>query len=110
MSKTKMLLLGALLASASSAFAAEPTTPTPPVNIQSLELQEFTADFIKYKIGDVVPALYRSDKYNIKEWKIRNLPAPDEGTHWTYIGGNYALITDAEGKVVKAYDGNIYHL
>ncbi len=35
--------------------------------------------------------MYRTDEYNIKQWKLRNLPAPDAGTfHWTYMGGAYA--------------------
>ncbi|MFS2224541.1 RcnB family protein [Pantoea sp. B65] len=111
MGKTKMMLLAALLATASSSFAAPQTTvPTTSVpSSSSYEVQEFSADFVRYKIGDTVPALYRSAKYNIKQWQQRNLPAPDVGSHWTYMGGNYALITDAEGKILKAYDGNIYY-
>ncbi|HCM1928403.1 TPA: Ni(II)/Co(II) efflux transporter accessory subunit RcnB, partial [Salmonella enterica subsp. salamae serovar 39:c:e,n,x] len=46
---------------------------------------------------------------NIKQWKLRNLPAPDAGTHWTYMGGAYVLISDADGKIIKAYDGEIFY-
>ncbi|ECW8947233.1 Ni(II)/Co(II) efflux transporter accessory subunit RcnB, partial [Salmonella enterica] len=47
--------------------------------------------------------------YNIKQWKLRNLPAPDAGTHWTYMGGAYVLINDTDGKIIKAYDGEIFY-
>ena len=53
--------------------------------------------------------MYRTDEYNIKQWQARNLPAPDAGSHWTYMGGNYVLITDAEGKILKVYDGEIFY-
>ncbi|MGP3592502.1 RcnB family protein [Vagococcus sp. WN89Y] len=107
MSKRKMLLLGALLVTASSVFAAEQTaTVTGP---QSYEVNEFVADFTKFKPGDTVPEMYRSEQYNIKQWQLRNLPAPDAGSHWTYMGGNYVLITDAEGKIIKAYNGDIFY-
>lgn len=52
--------------------------------------------------------MYRTDEYNIKQWKLRNLPAPDAGTHWTYMGGAYVLINDTDGKIIKAYDGEIF--
>lgn len=52
--------------------------------------------------------MYRTDEYNIKQWQLRNLPAPDAGTHWTYMGGAYVLISDTDGKIIKAYDGEIF--
>lgn len=108
MGKTKMLLLGTLLAAASSAFAA-PQTPAVTRGIQSYEEKDFVADFTKFTIGDTVPDMYRSEEYNIKQWNLRNLPAPDPGSHWTYMGGNYVLITDVDGKILKAYDGEIFY-
>ena len=53
--------------------------------------------------------MYRTDEYNIKQWQLRNLPAPDAGTHWTYMGGAYVLISDTDGKIIKAYDGEIFY-
>ncbi|MBB1201546.1 nickel/cobalt homeostasis protein RcnB [Enterobacteriaceae bacterium 89] len=106
MRKTKMMLLGVLLATAGAVSAAPATVST---GIQKYELKEFIADFTHFNIGDTVPQMYRTDEYNIKQWQLRNLPAPDAGTHWTYMGGNYVLITDADGKVVKAYDGEIFY-
>ena len=46
MRKTKMMLLGVLLATAGAAWAA------PATGIQQYELKEFTADFTQFKIGD----------------------------------------------------------
>lgn len=108
MGKTKMLLLGTLLAAASSAFAA-PQTPAVARGIESYEEKDFVADFTKFTIGDTVPDMYRSEEYNIKQWNLRNLPAPDPGSHWTYMGGNYVLFTDVDGKILKAYDGDIFY-
>lgn len=106
MRKTKMMLLGVLLATAGATWAAPATVST---GIQKYELKEFNADFTHFNIGDTVPEMYRTEEYNIKQWQLRNLPAPAAGSHWTYMGGNYVLITDAEGKVLKAYDGEIFY-
>lgn len=77
--------------------------------IDQYALKEFTADFTQFHIGDTVPAMYLTPEYNIKQWQQRNLPAPDAGSHWTYMGGNYVLITDTEGKILKVYDGEIFY-
>lgn len=107
MSKAKILLAAALLVCAGSTFAAPASNAAS--GIQGYEIQEFTADFTRFHIGDTVPELYRTEEYNIKQWKQRNLPAPDAGTHWTYMGENYVLIGDADGKIIKAYDGEIFY-
>lgn len=103
MRKTKMMLLGALLATASAAWA------DPATGIQQYALKEVTADFTMYHIGDKAPALYLTPEYNIKQWQLRNLPAPTAGTRWTYMGGNYAQISDADGTISKIYDGEIFY-
>ncbi|HKS34225.1 MAG TPA: RcnB family protein [Enterobacteriaceae bacterium] len=113
MSKAKVMLAAALLACAGSAFAAPVQAPAPEATaktgIQEYEIQEFIADFTRFRIGDTAPALYLTDEYNIKQWKLRNLPAPDAGSHWTYMGENYVLIGDVDGKIIKAYDGEIFY-
>lgn len=86
--------------------AAAPVAPKP---ASSYEIQEFHADYKPFKIGDIVPDLYRTKPYQIDAWKIRNLPAPEAGSHWTYMGGNYVLITDAEGKILRAMQGEIFY-
>jgi len=106
MRKTKMMLLGVLLATAGATWAAPMSVST---GIQKYELKEFNADFTHFTLGDTVPEMYRTDEYNIKQWQLRNLPAPSAGSHWTYMGGNYVLITDTEGKVLKVYDGEIFY-
>lgn len=73
------------------------------------EVKTFFADYKQYTIGDVVPDLYRSKPYNITDFKIRHLPAPQPGSHWTYMGGNYVLITDADGKILQAKAGEIFY-
>ena len=103
MRKTKMMLLGVLLACASGAWAATGE------GIQKYELDGVTADFKQFHIGYTVPPLYLTPEYNIKQWQQRNLPAPDAGTRWTYMGGSYVLITETEGKILKIYDGEIFY-
>lgn len=105
MRKTKVMLLGALLAMAGAAWAA----PTSSSGIQKYELDGFIADFTRFKIGDTVPELYRTDEYKIKQWQQRNLPAPAAGTYWTYMGEDYVLVNEADGKILKAYDGDIFY-
>ena len=41
--------------------------------------------------------------------QLRNLPAPEANSHWTYMGGSYVLVTEPEGKIVKIYDGEIFY-
>ena len=89
--KNKMLL-GALLLVTSAAWAAPATAgSTNTSGISKYELSSFIADFKHFKPG------------------LRNLPAPDAGTHWTYMGGAYVLISDTDGKIIKAYDGEIFY-
>lgn len=102
------MLLGALLLASSAVWAA-PATTVAAKGIDQYELSSFVADFTHFKPGDTVPEMYRTDEYNIKQWKLRNLPAPDAGTYWTYMGGAYVLINDADGKIIKAYDGEIFY-
>jgi len=73
------------------------------------EIQYFFADFQRFAIGSVVPDRYRTKKYEIVDWKTRNLPAPEQGTNWTYMGGNYVLISKADGKILKAESGDIFY-
>ena len=69
----------------------------------------FTADFKQFTLGDIVPDLYRTKQYEITNWKVRHLPAPSTGTHWTYMGGNYVLISNDAGKILDAKSGDIYY-
>ena len=74
--KNKMLL-GALLLVTSAAWAAPATAgSTNTSGISKYELSSFIADFKHFKPGDTVPEMYRTDEYNIKQWQLRNLPAP----------------------------------
>ncbi|MCG7782589.1 RcnB family protein [Lelliottia amnigena] len=107
MTKRKMLLLGVLMSLTSAAYSAPQTAS--PSGIQAYEEQEFIADFTKFKIGDTAPAQYQTPEYTIKQYQLRNLPAPDPGTHWTYMGENYVLIGDNDGKIYKAYNGDIFY-
>lgn len=107
MHKTKIALIGLLLATAGATFAASASDA--PAGIEKYALKDFIADFTHFNIGSTVPPMYLTDEYNIKQWQLRNLPAPDAGSHWTYMGGNYVLITDTEGKILKVYDGEIFY-
>lgn len=107
MGKCRLLFLSALLAVAGVTWAAPATVATS--GLQKYELDGFIADFTHFKIGDTVPELYRTDEYKIKQWQLRNLPAPDAGTYWTYMGENYVLVSEADGKILKAYDGDIFY-
>ncbi|MDL4915462.1 MAG: RcnB family protein [Enterobacterales bacterium endosymbiont of Blomia tropicalis] len=90
-----------------------PTTParpdtsapnTPP----TYDLTTIIIDYKEYKIGDTVPQQYLDKTYTITEWQKRNLPAPQENTHWAYINANYILITNDVGKIVMGKSGDIF--
>ena len=101
MRKTEMILLGVLLACSGAAQADG--------SLQKYKLDGFTADFTQFHEGDVVPPLYLTPEYTITQWQLRHVPAPDAGSHWTYMGGCYVLITNTEGKILKIYDGEIFY-
>lgn len=73
------------------------------------DVQTFFADFKRFTIGDVVPDLYRTNKYEVTQWNVRHLAAPEAESHWTYMGGNYVMITNADGKILQAKSGEIYY-
>lgn len=79
-----------------------------PAGQNSYTLNIMLIDYKEYKVGDVVPEEYRKKQYTISEWQSRNLPAPQPGTHWTYINANYILITDDSGKIVMGKSGDIF--
>ena len=103
MRHSKIIMLSALVFSSVMMFTHTATAAT-----TSHEIKSFFDDSTEYKIGDAVPGLYRTKPYEIGDWQQRHLPAPDAGSHWTYIGGNYAMITDTDGKILKAESGDIY--
>lgn len=100
---SKSVMLSASALALSLLFAQSATAAS-----NSHEIQSFFSDSIQYSIGSKVPAQYRTKPYEIVEWQKRNLPAPAADTHWTYIGGNYALITNADGTITKAESGDIF--
>lgn len=75
----KKMLLGALLLVTSTVWAA-PTATAAAKGIDQYELKSFIADFTHFKPGDKVPPLYLTEEYTIKQWNLRNLPAPTAGT------------------------------
>lgn len=81
-----------------------PADPADPYSVKS-----FFADFTHFAIGDTVPDLYRTKKYEVTQWTVRHLPAPVAESHWTYMGGNYVMIANADGKILKAESGEIYY-
>ena len=103
MRHSKIIMLSALVFTSLMTVAHTASAAT-----TSHEIQSFFDDSTEYKIGDAVPGMYRTKPYEIIDWQQRHLPAPDAGTHWTYIGGNYAMITDTDGKILKAESGDIY--
>ncbi|PWW12591.1 RcnB family protein [Mangrovibacter plantisponsor] len=116
MSKSTPLLLSVLLLSASvlpfASAHADDETAAPAAQTSGQDpyaVTSFTADFKRFTIGDIVPELYRSKTYEIDQWQLRHLPAPEADSHWTYMGGDYVLITNAEGKVLRAEEGNIFY-
>lgn len=115
MRKSKVVLFSAVLfMGLPCAFSAqaysEPAPAAPQSNgNNSYEVKEFYADYKHFAIGDIVPELYRTKEYRIDAWQIRHLPAPEAGSYWTYMGGDYVLITEAEGKILRAMKGDIFY-
>ncbi len=77
---------------------------TPP----SYDLDKIVIDDKEHQIGDTVPAKYLTKQYEIVEWQKRHLPAPQDNSHWTYASGNYLMITNDTGKILKAESGDIF--
>lgn len=83
--------------------------PEKPDPAHPYAVKTFFADFQRFNIGSVIPDRYRTKKYEIVDWKTRNLPKPADGTAWTYMGGNYVLFTKVDGKIVQAESGDIFY-
>ncbi|GLR08498.1 hypothetical protein COO59_18765 [Mixta theicola] len=117
---TKILFSGALIgalaftsvAQAEGEQQAAPAETVPQPSAQQpkepYEVTEFFSDAQRYTIGSAVPEKYRTKTYEITEWQKRHLPAPDADSHWTYMGGNYVLISNVDGKIIKAKSGDIF--
>ncbi|TPG58410.1 RcnB family protein [Ewingella americana] len=99
----KWVMLSALVFSSVLPLAGTAAAAT-----NSHEIKSFYDASKLYTLGSVVPDLYRTKLYEITEWQKRNLPAPSADSHWTYIGGSYALITNTDGKILKAESGDIF--
>ena len=89
-----------------------PTTPNTPSTVNgarpNYDLSTIIIDYKQYNIGDIVPEKYTDKTFTITEWQKRNLPAPQENTHWAYINANYILITNDTGKIVMGKSGDIF--
>lgn len=88
--------------------AASAPSDAAPASPPNYDLDTVVIDYKEHKIGDTVPPEYLTKSYTITEWQKRNLTAPVENSHWTYVGGNYLLITNDTGKILKAESGDIF--
>ena len=95
MRKTKMLLLGVLLAGTGAVCSASAA------DLQKYELDGVTSDFQQFRVGDTVPPLYMTPEYTIKQWQQRHLPAPDANTHWTYMAAATCWSPSLKAKLSK---------
>jgi len=69
----------------------------------------FISNFHRYQIGDVAPDLYFTPEYHIDKWKIRHLPAPSTGAHWSFMYGTYVLLNESSHKIILAYNSDIFY-
>lgn len=116
MGKSKAVILSAMVALGgfslvAPGFAADQpqTATTSTVAKSSFDVDQVVEDFRTFKIGDVVPDLYRSKSYEITQWNLRHLPAPEANSHWTYMGGDYVQISETDGKVMRILSGDIFY-
>lgn len=96
-------------AQAETATAEQPSDQAQADSADPYSVKSFFADFTHFAIGDTVPDLYRTKKYEVTQWTVRHLPAPVAESHWTYMGGNYVMIANTDGKILKAESGEIYY-
>lgn len=96
-------------APAEGAHATQGNAAQAPDAASPYDVSEFYSDPTRYKIGDIVPEMYRSKEYQIEGWKTRNLPAPDATQHWTYMGGFYVLVSNDQGKIIRIINSKIFY-
>ena len=65
------------------------------------EQEHFAWNGHDFRKGQPAPERYRGSAYRINNWNDRGLPAPPQGQHWSYIDGNYVLITAATGIITS---------
>jgi Ni/Co efflux regulator RcnB len=44
------------------------------------------------RLGDSLPAAYRSNQFVVDDWRGHRLPSPRRGQHWVQVGADYALV------------------
>lgn len=104
MGKSKAVILSAMVALGGFTFSG-----LSHADASSFDLKETTEDFRVFKVGDEVPDLYLTKPYEITGWNQRHLPAPDANTFWTYMGGDYVLVSRADKKVLRIMSGDIFY-
>jgi Ni/Co efflux regulator RcnB len=65
----------------------------------SVKLDRPGAGVKEFKVGDVVPDEYQRKSLELKDWKNRNLKAPEQHEQWVEIKGKYALISVPTGTI-----------
>jgi len=49
--------------------------------------------------GDRIPDSYRDKRYEVSDWRARNLRQPPSGYHWVQVNGDYVLAAVATGVI-----------
>ncbi|AFJ46508.1 RcnB family protein [Shimwellia blattae] len=104
MGKSKAIILSAMVALGGLTFSG-----LAQADASSFELKQTTEDFRVFKPGDVVPDLYLTKPYEITNWSQRHLPAPEADSFWTYMGGDYVLVSRTDKKVLRIMSGDIFY-
>jgi Ni/Co efflux regulator RcnB len=86
------LAFAALCALGSLAHAAEQPT---------VSLDRPGAGVREIKKGDNVPDEYQRESLALKDWKHRNLAAPEKNQQWVEIQDKYALVNIPTGTILE---------
>lgn len=73
------------------------------------DVTSFKSDFKTYKVGDVAPDLFFTHDYIIRGWKVRHLPRPGKGFHWSWMNGTYVLLRESDHVITMAKSADIFY-
>lgn len=51
--------------------------------------------------GERLPRFYWHDRYQVRDWRMHDLPAPWRRHHWVRTGNDFALVNVHSGEVAK---------
>ena len=92
--KTLMTCAAMLTCLTGTSLMAHAAQPTSTKSVQAENTNK------RYKVGDIVPDLYKDERVGIKDLPNKGLSTPQEGSQWVQINDKHVLVQMDNGKIL----------